>query len=189
MIGNANAANMPSTSANQMMNQPGVGGISQQNSIAQQSTMNMGPSTQRQPNQNASMMMNQAMSSSNLNTLQQMKQNQQQMSGNNMPGNMFGGVGGGGGSGGGAVGAGAVPAGIMQQRQVRLLSFFAMFFAILNVQAISVAMLGLCAGRHKWLYTIDCLLSNFIHGLFGVSLKLSFFVYDFHMYILFYFSR
>lgn len=119
MIGNANAANMPTTSSNQMINQPGVGGISQQNSISQQPTMAMGPNAQRQPNQNASMMMNQGMASSNLNALQQMKQNQQQIPGNNMPGNMFGGVAGAGGGGVGGVGAGGGPAGIIQQRQVR----------------------------------------------------------------------
>lgn len=116
MIGNVNAANLPSTSANQMMNQPGVGAMSQQN--AQQPTMGMGPNAQRQPNQNASMMMNQNMAAGNLSTLQQMKQNQQQIAGNNM----FGGAGGGGGvpSGGVNVGAGAGggAAGMIQQRQV-----------------------------------------------------------------------
>lgn len=118
MVGNVNAANLPSTSANQMMNQPVVGAMPQQN--AQQSTMGIGPNAQRQPNQNASMMMNQnAMATGNLNALQQMKQNQQQIAGNNM----FGGAGGGGGpvSGvgvGAGVGAGGGAAGMIQQRQV-----------------------------------------------------------------------
>lgn len=118
MIGNVNAANLPSTSANQMMNQPGVGAMSQQN--AQQPTMGMGPNAQRQPNQNASMMMNQNMAAGNLSTLQQMKQNQQQIAGNNM----FGGAGGGGGVPSGGVnvgvgaGAGGGAAGMIQQRQV-----------------------------------------------------------------------
>lgn len=106
MMGNVNAANLPSTSANPMMNQPVVGAMAQQS--AQQSNMGMGPNAQRQPNQNASMMMNQnAMAAGNLNAMQ-MKQNQQQMGGNNM----FGGAGGGVGVGGGA-------AGMIQQRQVR----------------------------------------------------------------------
>lgn len=115
MIGNVNAANLPSTSANQMMNQPVVGAMAQQNS--QQSTMGMGPNAQRQPNQNAAMMMNQnAMATGNLNALQ-MKQNQQQIGGNNM----FGGAGGGGGPGSGVgVGAAGGAAGMIQQRQVCL---------------------------------------------------------------------
>lgn len=77
MIGNANAANLPSTSTNSMMNQP-VAGMAQQNA----GTMGMGPNqnlAQRQPTQNPAMMMNQGM-----NALQQMKQNQQQLGGNNM---------------------------------------------------------------------------------------------------------
>lgn len=82
MIGNANAASLPSTSTNSMMNQP-VAGMAQQNSA----TMGMGPNqnlAQRQQNQNPSMMMNQGMNAGNINALQQMKQNQQQLGGNNM---------------------------------------------------------------------------------------------------------
>lgn len=77
MIGNANTPNLPSTSTNAMMNQP-VAGLTQQNA----GTMGMGPNqniAQRQQNQNPSMMINQGM-----NALQQMKQNQQQLGGNNM---------------------------------------------------------------------------------------------------------
>lgn len=82
MIGNANAANLPSTSANPIMNQP-VAGMAQQNT----GTMGMGPNqnlAQRQQGQNPSMMMNQGMGAGNMNALQQMKQNQQQLGGNNM---------------------------------------------------------------------------------------------------------
>lgn len=65
-----------------MMNQP-VAGMSQQNTA----TMAMAPNqslAQRQQNQNPSMMMNQGMNAGNINALQQMKQNQQQIGGNNM---------------------------------------------------------------------------------------------------------
>lgn len=129
MIGNANAANLPSTSANPMMSQPVVGAMSQQNS-QQPNAMGMGPgpNAQRQPNQNASMMMGQgAMTPGNLNTLQQMKN---QLAGNNM----FGGGGGGGGSvggvgvgvgtGGGIGATGSAAAALIQQRQVCFIFFW-----------------------------------------------------------------
>lgn len=103
MIGNANAANLPSTSANSMLNQP-VGGMAQQNAGA---IGGMGPTqnlAQRQQNQNPSMMMNQGINAGNINALQQMKQNQQQQLAGN---NMFAGA-----------------AGLAQQRQVRVSSQF-----------------------------------------------------------------
>lgn len=81
MMANANAASLPSTSANTMMNQP-VAGMAQQTAA----TMGIGPNqniAQRQQGQNPSMMMNQGMNAGNMNALQQMKQNQQQL-GNNM---------------------------------------------------------------------------------------------------------
>lgn len=81
-MSNANAANLPSTSANTMMNQ-GVGGMAQQSASA----MGMGANqniAQRQQNQNQSMMMNQGMNAGNINALQHMKQNQQQLGGNNI---------------------------------------------------------------------------------------------------------
>lgn len=84
MMANANAANLPSTSANTLMNQQG-------NAMAQQNAANigMGPNqianvAQRQQTQNSSMLMNQGMNAGNMSALQQMKQNQQQMAGNNM---------------------------------------------------------------------------------------------------------
>lgn len=76
------AANLPSTSANTMMNQP-VGGIAQQNAAAIGIGTNQNLA-QRQQTQNPSMMMNQGMGSGNMNALQQMKQNQQQLGGNNV---------------------------------------------------------------------------------------------------------
>lgn len=84
MMANANAANLPSTSANTLMNQQG-------NAMAQQNAANigMGPNqignvAQRLQTQNSSMLINQGMNAGNMSTLQQMKQNQQQMAGNNM---------------------------------------------------------------------------------------------------------
>lgn len=87
MIANANAANLPSTSTNSMMNQPVAAALAQQNTAAMTQSL-----AQRQQNQNPSMVLNQGM-----NALQQMKQTQQQLGGNNM----FGGG-----------------AGLAQQRQV-----------------------------------------------------------------------
>lgn len=99
MMANANAANLPSTSANSMMNQS-VSGMGQQSAA----TMGMGSNqnlAQRQQNQNPNqMMMNQGMNAGNINALQQMKQNQQQIGGQNI-----------------FAGAGGKP---IQQRQVQL---------------------------------------------------------------------
>lgn len=104
-MGNANAASLPSTSANSLMNQP-VSAMTQQNAA----TIGMGPNqgiAHRQQAQNSSMMMNQGINAGNINALQQMKQNQQQLGGNNM----FAGA-----------------AGIAQQRQVCLKCQFSNFF-------------------------------------------------------------
>ena len=82
-MANANAASLPSTSANPMINQT-VGGMAQQSAANMGMNPNQTLAQQRQQSQNASMMMNQGMNAGNINALQQMKQNQQQLGANNM---------------------------------------------------------------------------------------------------------